>query len=238
MAYLARHDILYDGACFHLTWQCHNGSWFLKEDWAKQLYYDLLCKYKDRCGVEIYSWSFMDNHPHLTGRTKTVDGISRLMQTVNSQFAKTINKKRKRRGQVVMDRFSSPPIQSDRDLLKVMTYVDLNAPRVAKVGHPREYRWCSYRYYACGEADPLITPSPSYLTLGNTEEERQRAYREMVDAIVAEEGLEKRHYSSMRAIGDPAWVRARYEELKAIQREKRIAYLKRQRQAMYAMAPP
>ena len=238
MAYLARRDIIYNGAFFHITWQCHNHDWFLKPDWAKQLYYDLLLKYKDRYGIRIHSYSFMDNHPHLTGRTERVEGLSALMQTVNSQFAKRVNKKEKRRGQVVMDRFKSPVIQTDRSLLAVMIYGDLNAPRVRKVSHPREYRWCSYRYYACGEPDPLITPSPSYMALGTTAEDRQREYREMVDALIEKEGLAKRDYSLTRYIGDPDWVRARYRESCDIANAKRLAYLQRQRRAMYGPSPP
>ena len=238
MAYLARRDLLFDGAFFHITWQCHNFDWFLEEDWVKQLYYDLLLKYKDRYGVRFFSYSFMDNHPHLTGHTTTVEGISSLMRTVNSQLAKRINKARRRRGQVIMDRFASPVIQTDAELLRVMSYGDLNAPRVKKVAHPKEYRWCSYRFYALGEPDPLITPSPSFLALAEDSEGRQRMYREMVEEIIVSEGLGKRPYSRARYIGDPDWVRARCEELRLLQHSKRQAYLLRQRKMIYAPSPP
>jgi putative transposase len=238
MAYLARCDIIYDGACFHITWQCHNHDWFLEPEWAKRLYYDLLLKYKDRYGISFFSYSFMDNHPHLTGRTNIATGLSALMRTVNSQFAKTVNKRAKRRGQVVMDRFKSPVIQTDQSLLRVMAYVDLNAPRARKVTHPKEYRWCSYRYYAEGIADPLITPSPSYMAMGRSPEERQKAYRKMVEAVLADEGLAKRDYSRARYIGDPDWVQARYRESRDIANAKRAAYLMRQRRMMYAASTP
>lgn len=238
MAYLARHDIVYDGAYFHLTWQCHDHSWFLEEESAKQFYYNLLLKYKDRYGVLIHSYAFMDNHPHLTGKTKTVDGMSSLMQTVNSQFAKEINKRKKRWGQVVMDRFKSPVVETDQALLNVMIYGDTNAPRAGKVAHPKDYRWCSYRYYAHGEPDPLITPAPSYLALGETPEARQVAYREMVGAIMERDGLAKRDYSTVRYIGNPDWVIARYKESRDIATAKRLAYLDRRRKFLHANSPP
>lgn len=237
MAYLARQDIIYNGATFHITWQCHNGSWFLKAEDTKQLYYDLLLKYKGRYGVDIYSYCFMSNHPHMTGRVGTVEGLSRLMQAVNSQFAKVINKILTRRGQVVMDRFKSPIIQTDRDLLKVMTYVDLNPNRARMVIHPKEYRWSSYKYYAHGKSDPLITPAPSYLALGNTPVERQTAYQNMVNAILSV-AVKKENYSRTACIGNPDWVKQRCVELKEIQRAKRIAYLYRQRQSLYGRASP
>lgn len=238
MAYLARQDIFYDGATFHLTWQCHNHAWFLRNDTTKQIYYDLLLKYKDKYGVYIYSYCFMSNHPHLTGMAETKEGLSGFMQVVNSQFAKKINKMKKRRGQVIMDRFKSPVIQTDTELLKVMTYGDLNPNRQNMVAHPREYKWCSYHYYALGKPDPLITPAPSYMTLGNTNEERMEAYREMVDAIIAEDVMEKREYSRVYCIGDPEWVKERYEELTLVREAKRQAYLARQRRQLYGISPP
>ncbi len=238
MAYLARQDILFPGAIFHITWQCHNEEWLLKDNSIKQLYYDLLLKYKDHYGIEFYSYCLMHNHPHLTGKTFTADGISRLMQTVNSQLAKAINKKYKRKGQAIMDRFKSPIIQTDNELIKVMNYNDLNPTRTKRRIHPKDYKWSSYRYYAYGEPDPLVTVSPSYLTLGNTDEKRQSEYRRMVEEVIEEEDLKKRDYSKALYIGDPGWVKARYEEIREIQQAKRIAYLARQRHMMYMRSPP
>lgn len=238
MAYLARRDLIYDGAFFHITWRCHNHAWFLEEDWAKKLYHSLLLKYKERYGITIYSYCLMDNHPHITGKITTVEGLSIFMQTVNSSFARAINKNKSRCGQVVMDRFKSPVIQTDNDLLKVMTYGDLNALRVGKVPHPNSYQWCSFHYYAYGIPDPLITPAPSYIELGPSEKERQVAYRELVDLIIESEGLAKREYSKIKYIGSPDWVRQRCKEIKEIAQTKRIAYLTRQRRLLQSQNYP
>lgn len=238
MAWLARQDILYDGATFHITWQCHNRSWFLLSDETKQIYYDLLLKYKDKYSISIYSYSFMSNHPHLTGMAETREGLSGFMQIVNSQFARKINKMKKRRGQVVMDRFKSPVIQSDQDLLNVMIYGDLNANRQNMVAHPREYRWSSYHFYAYGRPDPLITPAPSYLALGDTTELRRKSYCAMVDEIMERDGLEKKNYSRVYAIGDPDWVKSRYEELQALRKSRRSQCPAEQRHRLHGQSPP
>lgn len=238
MAYLARRDIIYDDSTFHVTWQCHNLDWFLESEDAKRLYYNLLLKYKDKYGVSLHSYCLMSNHPHLTGRLTTLNGFSDFFKTVNSQFAKKINKSYKRRGQVVMDRFKSPVIQTDRDLLSVMSYIDLNPQRAGMVNHPEEYKWSSYRYYAYGEEDPLITPAPSYLALGNTPKVRQQEYKRMVEAIIKEYGLEKRNYSKALYIGSPDWVKKNYDDILQIQRAKKVAYQARQRKIRYGQYPP
>lgn len=211
MAYLPRCEIIHDDAFFHVTWQCHNNDWLLKWDWAKQLYYDLLIKYKEKYGIEIYSYNFMDSHPHLAGHLRTREEFSRFFQVVNSQFARAVNKRLKRRGQVVMDRFKSPLIESNEHLLKAMAYIDLNQHRVKKVPHPRKNTWSSYKYYAYGRNDPLVTSAPSYLALGRIPMERRREYRAMVEALMEHRRMMNISHTSF--IGNPDWVIRKYREL-------------------------
>ena len=211
MAYLPRYEIICDDAHFHVTWQCHNKDWLIQWEWAKRAYYDLLLKYKDKYGIEIYSYNFMDNHPHLTGHLQSKDLFSAFFRVVNSQFARLVNKQLKRCGQVVMDRFKSPLIESDEHMLTVMAYVDLNQHRAKKVIHPRKNNWSSYSYYAYGKTDPLITPSPSYLALGTDPLERQREYRAIVEALIENRRLI--NISHTHFIGNPDWVLRKYREL-------------------------
>lgn len=218
-----RYKIIYDGSSFHLTWKCNNNSWFLKDEWAKKFYYDLLVKWKDFYGVSIHSYNLMDNHPHLVGKTIRKEGISHLMRRVNCLFAKKFNKKNNRRGQVIMDRFKSPSIQSDEHMLTVMIYVDLNPCRAKKVKHPKEYKWTSFHYYAYGKKDPLVTPAPSYLALADNDKDRRKIYIEMVEALL-NDGLKKENYSSVHFIGDPSWVKNNYDSLKDWFKEKYLSW--------------
>jgi len=211
MAYLPRYEIICDDAHFHVTWQCHNKDWLLQWNWAKSAYYNLLLRYKDKYGIQIHAYNFMDNHPHLTGHLEDKERFSAFFRVVNSQFARIVNKQLKRRGQVVMDRFKSPMIESDEHMITVMAYVDLNQHRAGKVYHPRKNDWSSYQYYAYGKADPLITPSPSYLALGGTPVRRQQEYRAIVHSLLEHRKL--MNISHTCFIGDPAWVIKKYREL-------------------------
>lgn len=135
-------------------------------------------------------------------------------------FARIYNKHRRRKGQVVMDRFKSPRIQTEADHLKVMFYNDLNPKRARAVIHPKDYKSSSFRYYAYGIKDPLITPAPCYLALGNTPEERQKIYLKMVEEILKNDWKEKKPYSSTCFIGNPDWVRRKNAELKRIRQQR------------------
>lgn len=136
-----------------------------------------------------------------------------------------------------MDRFKSPCIQSDRALLAVMTYQDLNSYRAKKVGHPKQYRWSSYHFYAYGKKDSLLTEAPSYLAMGNSPEERQQAYRNFVTEILKNEGFKQKDYSQKCYIGDPDWALKRTQELKVIMQAKRQAYLLRRWRMLSPRAP-
>lgn len=212
-----RYYILENQSLFHVTWKCHNNDWLLKTDWAKKLYYDLLLKYKDRYGVEIYAYCLMDNHPHLTGKLKCLKDFSDFFRVVNSCFARAYNKKVGRRGQVVMDRFKSPRIETEADLFKVMFYIDLNPKRAGKVIHPKQNRFSSYHHYAYGKKDELITSTPTYLGLGKNGKERQKIYRELVAKILKHDWKIKKPYSSTPFIGNPIWVNQKVKTLKEAQ---------------------
>jgi putative transposase len=169
----------------------------------------------------------MDNHPHLTGTMTSKEQFSALFRVINSLFAKAINKRFKRRGQVVMDRFKSPRIETDRDLLQVMAYIDLNPFRAKKVKHPKEYQYSSYGYYAYGKEDPLIDPCETYLAMGNTPKSRQKLYRELVEYVLKKDGNIKKNYSNTYFIGNPTWVQRKFQQFKQDIAERRNTESKR-----------
>ncbi len=105
-----------------------------------------------------------------------------------------------------MDRFKSPMIQTDKHLLEVMRYIDLNPKRAGKVNHPNHNEFSSYRYYAFGQHDPLITPAPSYLALASTPEQRQAEYRSLIEDLLQNDWKTKQPFSSSPFIGNPDWV--------------------------------
>lgn len=210
----SRYMILTDNSIFHVTWQCHNREFHLKSNWAKQKYYDLLLKYKDKYDIKIHSYCFMSNHPHITGYVKDKKNLSDFFRIVNSQFARYYNFVRKRRGQLVMDRFKSPVIDSQGELLKVMYYIDLNPKRAGIIKHPNEYRWSSFAHYAFGKADALITEPQCYKDLGATDTERQKNYQELVEYILENDWKDKKNYSDTAFIGNPEWVKMKYVQIR------------------------
>lgn len=57
------------------------------------------------------------------------------------------------------------------------------------VADPGQYRWSSYRHNGLGQADERLTPHPEYLALGQTDEDRQAAYRALFRTALDDEAL-------------------------------------------------
>ena len=64
--------------------------------------------------------------------------------------------------------------------------MEKNPVEAGIVSDPSDYRWSSYRCYGLGEADPIIDVSPIYESMGRNAKERQKTYRDLIFARIAE----------------------------------------------------
>ncbi|WP_093391972.1 hypothetical protein [Halopseudomonas xinjiangensis] len=55
---------------------------------------------------------------------------------------------------------------------------------------PGDYRWSSYRTNAFGKASRLVSPHALYQQLGNTQAERQVAYRQLFKEVLPDHLVE------------------------------------------------
>jgi putative transposase len=162
----------------------------------------------------------MDNHLHISGKAPDLDKFSAFFRIVNGMFAKEVNKRLKRCGQVIRDRFKSPQLQNEKALIQEMIYHDLNEVRAGKAQHPKENELSSYPHFAFGIPDPLVTDPDFYRNLGNTKKKRQLAYQSMVMKILIPAPRKRDgQYTTQLFIGDPLWVKTRFEELKEIEKK-------------------
>lgn len=113
-------------------------------------------------------------------------------------------------GHIWQGRYKSQPVGKDSYFLQCGKYIELNPNRAGLVKEPSEWQYSSYRYYAAGKPDELITTDPFYAELGATAHEQQNHYRALV---VAE--LVAQTYTQ------PVWGsdRQRYQERQKVQRK-------------------
>ena len=213
MARVARKHLVAENSTNHCTWRSHGFRHLLKTDEEKGQFLALLARFKDQFGIVIHQYCIMDSHPHVqTTATLGQKAFSEFWKRVNWSYARWYNKHHGGRGQVVMDRMTSPRIQADASgihQLRVMRYGDLNPVRAGIARSAKDWRWSSYRHYAFGETDPLVVDAPAYLALGRTNVERRRAYVHLF-ATALSDGLHQRRpdLTSAAFIGEHSWVGA------------------------------
>jgi putative transposase len=208
---IARRRLVQKNSTHHCTWRAHDLLRVLEDPEAKQFFLDLLLQHKEEHGILIHSYCLMGSHPHVHCKTtRGVAAFSAFWHVVNSRFAHWYNEREQRRGQVIMERMLSPAIQEGRHQLVVMRYGDLNPVRAGMVQTPKDYPWSSYRHYAFGEPNPLITDAPEYLALGATAAARRAAYVHLFATPLEDALLQPRpDLVSGPWVGEADWVEER-----------------------------
>ena len=118
---------------------------------------------------------------------KRIDGLGRMMKVVAGRYTRYINKTYKRTGTLWEGRFKSSPIEEERYLLGCARYIEMNPVRAGIVKAPQEYSWSSYSKKVFVRSDPILELDEYYLELGETPEERAKAYRQWFKASITEE---------------------------------------------------
>jgi putative transposase len=211
MARIPRAYLVEEGSTNHCTWRSHGHALVLDSDDARHAFMALLRKYKEKFGIEIHSYCLMGTHPHVMCRAaQGQKAFSKFWQRVNWGFARWYNRRTKGRGQVVMERLRSPRIQDGRHQLEVMRYGDLNPVRAGLARSPGRWRWSSFRHYAFGEPNDLITDAPEYQALGRTALSRRAAYLHLFAARLTD-ALRARRIDLVHGpfVGDRGWVTVR-----------------------------
>jgi putative transposase len=208
MARTPRALLVEEGSTNHCTWRSHGHALVLDSEAACEFFLSLLRKYKDKFGIVIHSYCLMGTHPHVMClSTRGQEPFSNFWKQVNWGFARWYNRRTKGRGQVVMERLRSPQVQDGRHQLEVMRYGDLNPVRAGLVVSPKHWKWSSYRHYAFGEKNDLVTDAPQYLALGGYGPERRSAYRNLFAKQLTEELRYRRHdLVHGPFVGDRDWV--------------------------------
>jgi putative transposase len=168
-----------DGLPLHIVQRGHNRAACFFDDQDRRAYLGwlheaLVC---ERC--RLHAYVLMTNHVHLLLTPEQAERVPRVPISVGRRDVQSVNHTDGRTGTLRDGRYKSSLVQAETYLLASHRYVELNPVRAGMVADPALYRWSSDRANALGEADTLVTPHALYLGLGDDEETRRAAYREL-----------------------------------------------------------
>ena len=178
----------------HVIQRGNNRSVCFITDQDYQFYLDCLIEACRRYRVSVHAYVLMTNHVHLLMTPDDADGISRVIQSLGRRYVQYINYRYRRTGTLWESRHKASPVQADRYLLTCYRYIELNPVRAGMVQHPADYHWSSHRANAYGESSTLLTPHEAYLALGEADETRLPAYRQLFAV-----DIDARELSSIRS---------------------------------------
>ncbi len=165
------------------------------------IYLEKLHHYSLKFEIAIHSYVLMTNHVHLLLTPTTTTAVSQLLQSLGRYFVRFVNSSYQRTGTLWEGRFKASMVNSEKYLLTVSRYIELNPVRAKMVSHPAEYPWSSYHHNALGKAINLITPHQIYLSLAQTPKGRQDAYQALFKDHIPELTLDE-----IRVATNKSWV--------------------------------
>lgn len=134
----------YESSFFHVIVQGYEKEFIFNEDYLKEKYLNLFLTEIPKYGVELLGYCIMGNHAHNLIYCDSIEQMSLLMKTVNTQFANYYNKEKNRVGYVFRDRFLSEPIKNQQHLYSCIPYIHLNPVVAGIVSNVEDYKYSSY----------------------------------------------------------------------------------------------
>ncbi|NYT58707.1 transposase [Alcaligenaceae bacterium] len=158
-----------------------------------QFFRDALVDAAHKHGLAIHAYVWMTNHVHLLATPSAGDSISKVFQSTGRRYVQHFNYTYQRSGTLWEGRYRATVVDSERYLLTLMRYIELNPVRAGMVAHPGDYRWSSHTFNAQGHAGPnssWLTPHQLYSRLGRNKEEQQSAYQRLFKIALPDQDLQ------------------------------------------------
>jgi putative transposase len=200
--------LIADGLVYHALKRGNNRARVFFDDADFQQFLHALAQTKERYPFRLFAYCLMDNHYHLVLEPAAGQSISRILQSLTVAHIWHYHKAAASSGHVWQGRFKSPVVSADEHLLRVMRYVESNPLRAGMVRDLAGYRWSSYLVHGLGQRWPLVDEVSLWASLANTEEARQRYWRDWLHTPLTEKELAAvgRSVTSGRPYGPAAWV--------------------------------
>ena len=212
------------GALYHATSRGNGRSRIFFGDADRKRFLSQLQDCLEQYDIILYAYVLMNNHYHLLVRTRHAN-LSRFMQRLNTSYALYSRYKHKKPGHRLEGRYKAKLVQGDEYLLTLTRYIHLNPikvramlnlERTARVRYLEQYEWSSYRGYVDKKSQEDIVCYDVLKTMGRSERERRREYREYVYGCLMEDDDRIKEALALSAcgIGDESYINDLEEEMR------------------------
>lgn len=154
--------------------------------------------------IALHAYVLMSNHVHLLLTAPVQGSLSSAMCRLGRRYVPWFNRRHGRTGTLWEGRFKSCLVDSERYLLTVLRYIELNPVRAAIAASPEDHPWSSVHANLGLAEDGLVMPHDVYLALGRDPGARIRAYRDWLLQPIRDDDREaiRMHLQQERVLGD------------------------------------
>jgi REP element-mobilizing transposase RayT len=142
-----RHRQLRKGVSYHVGGKINRDEIIFDNDPIITLLLEVITRCMKKYSFTIEDFCIMGNHVHFILHPKGNASLPKIMQWINSVFAKSYNKRMGISGRLWKERYFSRIIETEEQFVKTFEYIVKN-PVVAKlVKRAKDYRWCGLYHY-------------------------------------------------------------------------------------------
>ncbi len=142
-------------------------------------HFELFCKHLDtivqQYHCKIHLFCLMTNHVHLVIQVGNIP-LSKIMQNINSIYARKLNDDIKQMGHVFQGRYKAILISNDNYLMELCYYIHNNPKKATIVSDLDDYPWSSHHSYKFKKFFPWITTQHIEKLLQNYLSQKKSAY--------------------------------------------------------------
>jgi putative transposase len=131
----------YPGVATHLTAHGVDDEPIFRSDLDRFDLLGRLARVTERTDWQIVAWCLMTTHYHLLVVAGTDVRVSWAMQAVNSVYARTVNKRYRRRGHLFGERFTDTLVATDAHVDACINYILENPVRAGLVRRIEDWPW-------------------------------------------------------------------------------------------------
>lgn len=115
-----------------------------RDDEERTTFMKCLFESANRYEGKIMDFILEDTHIHLLVFAKY---LSKMIGYALRNFSRIHNRKHHKAGNLFVSPFQSFPITSDKQLMNQSFYIMYNAVAAGQCTHPKDYKWCSWKYH-------------------------------------------------------------------------------------------
>ena len=211
---------------WHLTHRCHKREFLLKLVKDKRRWLQWLFEAKERYGLVILNFTVTSNHIHLLiFDEKGRDVIPSSIKLVAGRTGQEYNLRKKRKGAFWEDRYHATAIESEEQLFKCLTYIDLNMVRNGVVSHPSEWSFCGYNEIQNPRKKNVLIAYQKLAELTGFESYTafQETHKELVNESLANgKNFRQHQWTESIAVGSKGFIETIKEKLGILAKGRKI----------------